>query len=232
MFWSTNLRSRLPTSRELPLASHAKIVHSSSREQRTANREPRTGNTERGTSNFEPRTIGRPPYRAPSQLPKDRHGPGKVQRPESVGAERGLAAMSQGQPCGELTRGSFGRGPVERHHGRRHSWQAAQLGAPSVAHRRHLDVVRTAGDRFFEMMNGHSWGSKRVVDFTQASHAIKRNGSRRHRPQVVGRTIIGRSRRRKICVVRFSTGYSRSIHRFSTSRACGSALCVQIAPEE
>src|SRR5690349_23566602 len=64
---------------------------------------------------------------------------------------------------------------------------------------------------------GGSCSANGVSDFTQPSQLIKRNGSRRHRPQGVESTIIGRSRKRKICSVRFSTGFTRTIHRFSTA---------------
>jgi len=190
--------------------------------QRTENRERRTSNLEPRTSNLEP--LGGLPIAAACCYRKTDMAAERSKCQVSVRGELCLTSMGQSQPGCQLPGRFFGSRPVERHHGRRHPRQAAQLGAPAVADRRHLDLVRTACDRLFEMMNGHNWGRNEGVDFTQASHAIKRNGSRRDRPQVAGRTIIGRSRRRKKCNVRFSTGFSRFIHRFSTHTQFGSAL--------
>jgi hypothetical protein len=172
----------------------------------------------------------------------DRHAGGQVSRPvtwlavpklriEDQPSEGGALdgrrrlrhplTVRERQPRGQLM-GRLRWGlAVERHHSRGHTGPAAQLSAPPVADGCYLNLIRTPADSLFEMMNGHCGGclnvkDRSVGDFTRLSRAIKRNGSRRRRPQPPLRAIIGRSHRRKICVVRLSTGFSPFIHSFST----------------
>ena len=63
--------------------------------------------------------------------------------------------MGHRQPVRELLGGPIGGLAVERHHRRRHAGSAPQLGAPAIPDGRHLDLVRTPADGFFEAMNVH-----------------------------------------------------------------------------
>jgi hypothetical protein len=131
-----------------------------------------------------------------------------------------LAAVCERQPRGQLTGRLLWRLAVEGHHGGRHASGPAELRAPAIGDRRYLDLVRTPADSFFEMMNGHLGDAGREVrsagDFTRLSRAIKRNRSRRRRPQPPVRTIIQRSGQRKICGVRLSTRFALTMHRLCT----------------
>ena len=64
--------------------------------------------------------------------------------------------MRECQPLGELARRFIGGLSVERHHRGRHARQPAELGTPSLADARDLDLVRAPADDFFESMHRHN----------------------------------------------------------------------------
>ena len=79
-----------------------------------------------------------------------------VDRKEPLGGDRRREpAVGQGEPLGQLACCLAGRFPVEGHHRGRDAWRATQLGAPPVADRRDLYLVRTTANGFFEAMNRH-----------------------------------------------------------------------------
>ena len=100
-------------------------------------------------------------------------------------ASRG-ALVRQREPSGQQAH-RFVRGlAVKRHHGRRQSGPAAQLGAPSIADGHRLDLVRPTANGFFEAMHDHGvwmvWGEKETSDdSTLRGGAIKRSETRRAR---------------------------------------------------
>jgi hypothetical protein len=71
---------------------------------------------------------------------------------------RGMAPMRERQPGSQLLDGLLRGLAVEGHHGGWHAGVPAKLGTPPVADGHHLDLVRTPGNRFFEMLNGHLCG--------------------------------------------------------------------------
>ena len=92
------------------------------------------------------------------------------------------------QPLAQLLRGLVGGAPVERHQRRRHAGHPDDTGAPAIGgDRRHLDSVRSSGDRFFEVMDGNRHGNPDGVcvncwsatHSTRPSATIKRSASRR-----------------------------------------------------
>jgi hypothetical protein len=150
---------------------------------------------------------------------------------------RRLATVCERQPGGQLVGSLFRGRPVERHHRRGYPSGAAELGTPTVADGRYLDVVRTPTDSFFEMMNDHvrdvaGCEANNERDFTRLSRGIKRNRSRRRRPQPRLGVILRRSHRRKISGVRFSTRFSRAMHRFSTVPASKTSRVGRFAKVE
>lgn len=148
-----------------------------------------------------------------------------------------VAAMRERQPRGQLAGRLFWGLAVEGHHCGRHAGLPGQLGTPTVADGRYLDVVRTPTNRFFEMFNVHLSGDptecvevrrlssdrldsvRSADDFTPSSSPIKRREARSRRPQWVFGSIVGGSGERKICVSRLPTRFSRVINRFSTAEA-------------
>ncbi len=66
--------------------------------------------------------------------------------------------MGEGQPLRQQSRGGVGCLAVERHHGCRDPWPAAQLRAPAIVDRRDLDVVRAPADGFLKAMHSHVSG--------------------------------------------------------------------------
>ena len=103
-------------------------------------------------------------------------------------------AVRERQPVRQLSRRLVGRLPVEGHHRSRHPRRAPQLCTPSVAHRRHVNLVRTSANRLFEAMHVHEClcpeRKARVasaVDLTHSFGAIKRSGARSlvHNAQLV-----------------------------------------------
>ena len=148
-----------------------------------------------------------------------------------------LATVCERQPGGQLMRSFFRGRPVERHHRRGYPSRAAELGTPAIADGRYLDVVRTPTDSFFEMMNDHVGDvtgreASNEGDFTRLSRGIKRNRSRRRRPQPRLGVILRRSHRRKISGVRLSTRFSRAMHRFSTAAASKTSRVAPLAKVE
>ena len=59
------------------------------------------------------------------------------------------------EPLRELAGSFVRRLAVEGHHRGRHSWQPAELGTPSTADGRNLDLVGTTTYGLFEAMYGH-----------------------------------------------------------------------------
>jgi len=162
------------------------------------------------------------------QLATPKLGIGAAEHRRALDSRRGnrlgpLAAVCERQPRGQLAGRLFWGLAVKRHHRGGHARPSTKLGSPPVADGRNLDQIRTPADGLFEMVNGHV-GKVRlkvrsVGDLTRLLRAIKRNGSRRRRPQPPSQAILGRSHRRKICAVRLSTRFSPSMHSFSTERA-------------
>ena len=74
--------------------------------------------------------------------------------------------MGQGQPLRQQPRGIVGGLAIERHHGGGNTGHAAQLGAPAVANRRHLDVIRAPADGLVKTMHSHVSGTS----FPNRSH--------------------------------------------------------------
>jgi hypothetical protein len=145
--------------------------------------------------------------------------------------------VGERQPRGQLVGGFFRGLAVERHHRRGYASCAAELGTPTVADGRYLNVVRTPTDSFFEMMNDHvgdvtGCDARNEGDFTRLSRGIKRNRSRRRRPQPRLGVILRRSHRRKISGVRLSTRFSRAMHRFSTTAASKTSRTAPFAKVE
>ena len=66
-----------------------------------------------------------------------------------------VTPVRQGQPLRQPARGIGGCLAVERHHRRRHTGDAAQLRAPAVPHRHHLDVIRPPGNGLVKTMHSH-----------------------------------------------------------------------------
>ena len=145
-----------------------------------------------------------------------------------------VAAMRERQPRGQLAGRLLRSLAVEGHHRGGHPGFPRQLGAPPVAHGRHVDLVRTPTYSFFEVVNDHLSGGPTDYagmsgwdqtltnqsggrDFTPSSRPIKRREARRRCPQSGFAPIVARSRQRKICVIRLPTRFTRVIHRFSTA---------------
>jgi hypothetical protein len=66
-----------------------------------------------------------------------------------------MAPVRQCEPLRELASRFIGRPAVKRHHGCGHPRRTPELCAPPVADGRHLDLVRTPANGFFEAMNCH-----------------------------------------------------------------------------
>lgn len=111
---------------------------------------------------------------------------------------------------------------VKGHHGRRHAGTAAQLRAPPVTHRCHLDLVRAATDGLFEVMNDHLCVVRKNGEVTTILFATVSQSSegtreaRLHRSHCEGSLA---TRAEKNFAVWFSTGFTRTMHRISTARA-------------
>jgi hypothetical protein len=66
--------------------------------------------------------------------------------------------MRERQPCGQLAGRLLWGLAVKGHHRGGDARRPAKLGAPPVADGRHLYLVRTPADRFFEVVNGQLSG--------------------------------------------------------------------------
>jgi len=134
----------------------------------------------------------------------------------------GLTPMRQRQPVRELTGGLVGGLSVERHHRRRDAWNAAQLRTPAVADGRHLDVVRAPANGFLETMHGHWFGfgdGVERVEFYACCRGDQAKVMTKDACTCPAGAVRADSMKRKIFAVRFSTGFARVIHSFSTAAA-------------
>ncbi|HEY3057641.1 MAG TPA: hypothetical protein VGL99_01565, partial [Chloroflexota bacterium] len=127
--------------------------------------------------------------------------------------------MGQRQPAQELAGGFIRRLPVKGHHSGGHPGAAPQLRSPPVADGRHLDLVRTPANGFFEVMNDHVC----VVRMGSGAATIIAAAARRSSEATREGRVHSRKRRGLFArgaeinfAVRFSTAFARVIHSFST----------------
>ncbi len=73
-----------------------------------------------------------------------------------------MATIRERQPRGQLPGRLLRSRAVEGHHGGRHAGFPCKLSTPPVADGRHLDVVRTPTNGFFEMFDDHLSGDLTV----------------------------------------------------------------------
>lgn len=129
--------------------------------------------------------------------------------------------MGKRQPLGEMARRFVGRLAVERHHRSGHARHPTQVRPPPIADGHHFDMVRPPANAFFKTVNSHvkrseklkrgdGWRSYSLLKSDQAKRRAKA-----HQQRATGREVAG-SRERNFCVIRFSTGFARGIHSFST----------------
>jgi len=139
---------------------------------------------------------------------------------------RVLPAVRQRQPLGQVAGGFVRRRSVERHHRRWKARGAGELGAPSVADGRDLDVVRTPANRFVESMNSHVCSMSGEVKRNEILRSRSRRSSEADREDSRTRDegrVFRVSRSNFFSRVGFSTGFAPSVHRFSTTLSDGRA---------
>ena len=143
--------------------------------------------------------------------------------PSACGRLRGLdlrlPSVRKREPGREVAGGVLGCCTVERHHGRRHAGRTSQLGAPPVAHGRHLYLVRAPVDGLFETMNRHVYvflAEEGRLDHTQSQDVIKRSGVRRKGQWLTRARYWDDRAQKKFLAIRLSTVFARCVHRFST----------------
>ena len=128
--------------------------------------------------------------------------------------------VCEGQPAEKLAGGFVWRLAVEGHHRCRHARSAAKLGAPPVADRRHLNLVRAAANDFFEVMNDHVCVCPKGLRAATILFASARRSSEAtdegtvHSAKSCGSFAPGAG---KIFAVWFSTAFARVINSFSTA---------------